>query len=63
MRALLNRWLAAFAVTPREALPEAVARVAADLGARARSRQRFGGYAVHALIARPDPEREDTHPH
>lgn len=62
-RALLNRWLAAFAVTPRLDLPEAVSRVAADLGARARSRQRFGGYAVQAVIARPDPEREAARPH
>lgn len=62
-RALLNRWLAAFAVTPRLDLPEAVARVGADLGAQAGSRQRFGGYAVQAVIARPDPEREAVRPH
>ena len=62
-RALLNRWLAAFVVTPRPDLPEAVARVAADLGAQAGSRQRFGGYAVQAVIARPDPEREAARPH
>ena len=62
-RALLNRWLATFAVTPRVSLPEAVARVAADLGARATVRQLFGGYAVQAVIARPDPEREAARPH
>ncbi|MCJ2033321.1 class I SAM-dependent methyltransferase [Methylobacterium sp. J-068] len=52
VRALLNRWLAAFAVTPRRTLPEVVAGVASAAGAEARVRQLHAGYAVHARIAR-----------
>ncbi|MCJ2044865.1 class I SAM-dependent methyltransferase [Methylobacterium sp. J-078] len=52
VRALLNRWLAAFSVTPRAHLPEAVAGVAGAAGAHARVNQRFRGYCVHAVIAR-----------
>ncbi|WP_366934478.1 class I SAM-dependent methyltransferase [Methylobacterium sp.] len=51
-RALLNRWLAAFSVTPRATLPQVVARVASAVGGRARVRQRLRGYCVHAVIAR-----------
>jgi S-adenosylmethionine-diacylgycerolhomoserine-N-methlytransferase len=51
-RSLLNRWLAAFAVTPRAALPQAVAAVASTLDAEARVHQRFRGYCVHAVITR-----------
>ncbi len=51
-RLLLNRWLAAFAVTPRRTLPEVVVRVAAAMGATAQVRQHLRGYAVHAVIAR-----------
>ena len=51
-RALLNRWLAAFSVTPRRTLPEVVNRVAGTMGAGAEVRQLHGGYAVRAVIAR-----------
>lgn len=51
-RSLLNRWLAAFAVTPRADLPRAVAAVASALDAEARVQQRFRGYCVHAVITR-----------
>ena len=51
-RALLNRWLAAFSVTPRRTLPEVVNRVAGTMGAGAEVRQFYGGYAVRAVIAR-----------
>lgn len=51
-RALLNRWLAAFSVTPRATLPQVVADAAARTGAEACVRQRFGGYCVQAVIVR-----------
>jgi S-adenosylmethionine-diacylgycerolhomoserine-N-methlytransferase len=52
VRAVLNRWLAAFSVMPRAALPQTIADVASALGAEARVHQRFAGYCVHAVIVR-----------
>ncbi len=51
-RALLNRWLAAFAVTPRLTLPAALARVGDRAGFAASIRQRYGGYTVHGIVTR-----------
>ncbi|NEU12504.1 class I SAM-dependent methyltransferase [Methylobacterium sp. BTF04] len=51
-RAVLNRWLGAFSVTPRATLPAALAQVAAAPGFQARVRQRFGGYTVHGVVTR-----------
>jgi S-adenosylmethionine-diacylgycerolhomoserine-N-methlytransferase len=52
-RRLLNRWLTAFQVTPRPDLPVILAVLAAGSGSRVRVRQRFGGYAVQAILERP----------
>jgi len=55
MRAGLRRWLAAFEVTPRDALGEVVAALAEERGARARAFALYGGYAVRATVERPGP--------
>ena len=51
-RAILNRWLATFQVTPRADFSRVLSEVAAASGLRASVRQRFRGYAVHGLIER-----------
>jgi S-adenosylmethionine-diacylgycerolhomoserine-N-methlytransferase len=51
-RSLLDRWLAAFAVTPRTDLPRAMTTVASALDAEARVHQRFRSYCVQAVITR-----------
>ena len=51
-RTVLNRWLAAFQVTPRETLPRVLSEIAAASDLRVRARQRFRGYAVHGVLER-----------
>jgi len=51
-RFALNRWLAAFHVTPRAELAQALAELAKARGLRWRAASRFGGYAVHAVVER-----------
>ena len=53
LRAGLRRWLAAFDVTPRDALGDEVAALAQERGARARAFALYGGYAVRATVDRP----------
>lgn len=52
-RAGLRGWLAAFDVTPRDALGEALAAQAAERGLRCRTFPLYGGYAMRASVARP----------
>jgi S-adenosylmethionine-diacylgycerolhomoserine-N-methlytransferase len=51
-RNALNRWLAAFDVTPRADLSKAMADLAEPRGVRWRAVSRFRGYAVHAIAER-----------
>jgi S-adenosylmethionine-diacylgycerolhomoserine-N-methlytransferase len=51
-RAVLNRWLAAFSVTPRPALPAVMGEIAASPRFHTQARQRFAGYAIHGVIER-----------
>ncbi len=55
-RAGLRRWLAAFEVSPRDALGDALAALAADRGLRCRTAPLFGGYAMRASVGRPHGE-------
>ena len=52
-RNALNRWLAAFHVTPRLTLEAEIAGVAGELGLSSRSTRRYRGYAVHGALERP----------
>lgn len=52
LRALLNRWLAMFHVTPRLDLPAELARIAGEAGMTATTRQLHGGYAVSGTALR-----------
>lgn len=52
-RSGLRRWLAAFEVTPRDALGEEIAALAEARGFQARVFPLYGGYAVRATIERP----------
>ena len=53
LRAALRRWLAAFDVTPRDALKPEIASLAAARGAKARVVALYAGYAVRATVERP----------
>jgi len=53
LRAGLRRWLAAFDVTPRDALGDEATALALERGARARAFALYGGYAVRATVERP----------
>jgi S-adenosylmethionine-diacylgycerolhomoserine-N-methlytransferase len=55
LRVGLRRWLAAFDVTPRDALGDEAAALARQCGARARAFALYGGYAVRATIDKPGP--------
>jgi S-adenosylmethionine-diacylgycerolhomoserine-N-methlytransferase len=55
LRAGLRRWLAAFDVTPRDALGEEAAALAQQRGARARAFALYRGYAVRATVDKPGP--------
>jgi S-adenosylmethionine-diacylgycerolhomoserine-N-methlytransferase len=55
LRAGLRRWLAAFDVTPRDALGEEAAALAQQRGARARAFALYRGYAVRARVDKPGP--------
>jgi S-adenosylmethionine-diacylgycerolhomoserine-N-methlytransferase len=52
LRFALNRWLAAFHVTPRSELPAVLAELARSRGLDWRAQSRFGGYAFHARAER-----------
>ncbi|KQP50908.1 class I SAM-dependent methyltransferase [Methylobacterium sp. Leaf108] len=51
-RAVLNRWLTAFSVTPRMTLADAMAGIAASQGFVCTVRQRYRGYSVHGVLSR-----------
>jgi S-adenosylmethionine-diacylgycerolhomoserine-N-methlytransferase len=51
-RFILNRWLAAFHVTPRADLTQVVAELAEERSMRWRAVSRFGGYAIYAVVER-----------
>ncbi|MBX9931037.1 MAG: class I SAM-dependent methyltransferase [Methylobacterium sp.] len=51
-RAMLNRWLAAFSVTPRLAMPEAMIAAASTRGLDCAVSQLYRGYAVHGVLSR-----------
>lgn len=51
-RFVLNRWLAAFHVTPRADLIAVLDDLAKQRGLRWRGASRFGGYAIYAVVAR-----------
>jgi S-adenosylmethionine-diacylgycerolhomoserine-N-methlytransferase len=53
LRAALNRWLAAFDVTPRGDFPAAALALARHSGLSARVDQRYRGYCVEAVLTRP----------
>ncbi len=53
-RSGLRRWLAAFDVTPRDDLGEALAALSAERGLTCEIAQRFRGYAVLAVARRGD---------
>lgn len=53
LRVGLRRWLAAFDVTPRDALGDEAAALAQQRGARAQAFALYGGYAVRATVDRP----------
>jgi S-adenosylmethionine-diacylgycerolhomoserine-N-methlytransferase len=55
LRAGLRRWLAAFDVTPRDALGAELAALARQRGARGRAFALYGGYAVRATVEKPRP--------
>lgn len=52
-RRSLRAWLAKFHVTPRDTLPEVLARVAQDTGTQAETRSLMRGYATLAVLHRP----------
>lgn len=51
-KALLNRWLTLFHVTPRRDLESTLDRLAQAEGVRARTMRLYRGYAVHAVAER-----------
>jgi S-adenosylmethionine-diacylgycerolhomoserine-N-methlytransferase len=51
-RFVLNRWLAAFHVTPRADMIRVLAKLAEERGICWRAGSRFGGYAVNAVVER-----------
>lgn len=51
-KALLNRWLTLFHVTPRHELESTLDRLAQAEGVRARTVRLYRGYAVHAVAER-----------
>jgi S-adenosylmethionine-diacylgycerolhomoserine-N-methlytransferase len=51
-RIALNRWLAAFDVTPRLELSKAIADLGETRRFRWRAESRFRGYAIHAIVER-----------
>lgn len=51
-KALLNRWLTLFHVTPRRDLESTLDRLATAEGVRARTMRLYRGYAVHAVAER-----------
>jgi S-adenosylmethionine-diacylgycerolhomoserine-N-methlytransferase len=53
LRAGLRRWLAAFDVTPRDALGDELTALARKRGARARAFPLYRGYAVRATVDKP----------
>ena len=55
LRAGLRRWLAAFDVTPRDALGGELAALAGERGARAQAFALYGGYAMRATVEKPGP--------
>lgn len=52
-KAVLNRWLALFHVTPRRDLDAVVTELCADAGVRGSTTRLFGGYSVQAVAIRP----------
>jgi S-adenosylmethionine-diacylgycerolhomoserine-N-methlytransferase len=52
-RAGLRRWLAAFGVTPRDALGDELSALAETRHVVCRTFARFGGYAIRASVAKP----------
>lgn len=52
-RAVLNRWLALFHVTPREDIAAVLDALARAEGAQGRATRLYRGYAVHAVATRP----------
>ncbi len=54
-RAGLRRWLAAFDVTPRDDLADALGALAASRGLTCEAESRFRGYAVLAVARAPAP--------
>lgn len=52
-RALLNRWLALFHVTPRKDLDAVVTELCAETGTIGGTTRLFGGYSVQAVAIRP----------
>lgn len=52
-RALLNRWLALFHVTPRRDLDAVVTELCAETGTIGGTTRLFGGYSVQAVAIRP----------
>ncbi len=59
-RAALNRWLAAFDVTPRVTLRAELAALAASRGVRYQARDHLRGYAIRAVIEKPGPRAPDV---
>jgi hypothetical protein len=55
LRVGLRRWLAAFDVTPRDALGEEAAALAHERGARAQALALYSGYAVRVRVEKPGP--------
>ena len=53
-KAVLQRWLALFHVTPREDLPQVVRRLAGEAGATCRAEAPFRGYAVQVVVRRAE---------
>lgn len=52
-KALLNRWLALFHVTPRKDFDTVVTELCADAGVRGSTTRLFRGYSVQAVAIRP----------
>lgn len=52
-RAVLNRWLALFHVTPRKDLDTVVTELCAEAGVIGGTTRLFGGYSVQAVAIRP----------
>lgn len=53
-RAGLNRWLAAFDVTPRVTMRAELAALSASRGVRCEARDHLRGYAIRAVVEKPD---------